>query len=156
LPGPAARVQALGLQPDGKRIVSAFDDRTMRVWDLSTTTWSLTEDFPASIRSFAFHPDDNVLAVGIDGGPRLIDATSLKFREWGGPECADCEVAAVAFDHSGSLFASALGATVHVTPLTGDEKPREFPSTAAERFLAFSDDGRLAMGGDAPSIRVMP
>ena len=64
--------------PDGRRVVSASDDRTLKVWDVATGKCVATlEGHSGGVRSVAMFPD----------GRRVVSGSTdnaLKF--WGVPE----------------------------------------------------------------------
>ncbi|WP_437291456.1 outer membrane protein assembly factor BamB family protein [Sorangium sp. So ce406] len=65
--GHAARVSACALSPDGQRIVSASNDRTLKVWDLATgKLLSTLEGHTGGVRACALSPD----------GQRIVSAAN--------------------------------------------------------------------------------
>jgi WD40 repeat protein/tRNA A-37 threonylcarbamoyl transferase component Bud32 len=75
LRGHEGAVCAVSFSPDGRRIVSASADRTLKVWDASTGHETLTiEGQLDQISSVAFSPDGSRIASGsADGELRLWD-----------------------------------------------------------------------------------
>ena len=58
-------VQALALSPDGKTIVSAHDDNSVRLWDMTTRTELITlKEHTEMINAVAFSPDNTTFASG--------------------------------------------------------------------------------------------
>jgi WD40 repeat protein len=65
LKGHAAWVRALVISPDGRILVSASDDNTIKMWDLATGRPVRTlKGHTGPIRSIAFSPDGRRLASG--------------------------------------------------------------------------------------------
>jgi WD40 repeat protein len=75
LRGHEGAVCAVSFSPDGRRIVSASADRTLKVWDAGTGHETLTiEGHLDQISSVAFSPDGSRIASGsADGELRLWD-----------------------------------------------------------------------------------
>ena len=65
LEGHAAGINAIALTPDGTRLVSASDDRTLKVWDLQTGSLLLTlEGHTGIVKAVAIAPDGSHLISG--------------------------------------------------------------------------------------------
>ena len=66
---------AVALSPDGKRLLSGGDDRTMRLWDLETSAEiSASASHPKPIWSVALSPDGKTAVSGCaDGNVRVWD-----------------------------------------------------------------------------------
>jgi WD40 repeat protein len=88
-PGHMGSVVSLAVSPDGRRLVSAGGDRTLRVWELATgkecallerATGARTAVYPAPHYPMAFSPDGALLAIpGQDGDRRqLIDLWDIR------------------------------------------------------------------------------
>jgi RNA polymerase sigma factor (sigma-70 family) len=150
-----SNVTCLAFSPDGKTLATA--DRTIRLWDLTTTKeirqFSSPDPRQHSVYSLAFSRDGKKLASaeGSDKTVKVWDVASGKelatFR--GHTEF----VIAVAFSPDGKSVASAGGEKiVKVWDLaTGKERLSLQGPVSGFRGLAFSPDGRLlasAGGGD--------
>jgi len=62
--------------PDGKRLLTASNDETVRLWDTKTGALQVTLiGHTSSVFSSAFSPDGKrVFTSGFDGTARLLDA----------------------------------------------------------------------------------
>jgi len=61
LEGHTQPVNAVGISPDGKTLVSCSEDRTVRFWDIETGSQTNQGDFLCN--ALAFSPDNNLLAI---------------------------------------------------------------------------------------------
>src|SRR5262249_31423941 len=78
LKGHTKRVTSAAFSPDGKRLVSAAEDKTVKVWDLETGQELLTVEGHSDHNGVAFSPDGHRLVAGsADGTVKIYDATPL-------------------------------------------------------------------------------
>jgi len=77
--GHSGGVTDVAFYPDGTRLASASDDRTVKLWDTETGDAVLTlRGHTAGVLDVAFSPDGNLLATGgIDLAVRIWDARPL-------------------------------------------------------------------------------
>jgi WD40 repeat protein/tRNA A-37 threonylcarbamoyl transferase component Bud32 len=71
-------VKAVVFSPDGKRLVSAGQDRTLRIWDAATGTETMTlRGHDGAVTAVAFAPrGERMASAGGDGTVRLWDAAT--------------------------------------------------------------------------------
>ena len=134
---------------DGKRLASASDDQTVKVWDTTSGLETLTlKGHTSSVLSVAFSPDGKWLASGSsDTTVKVWDITSG--RETLTLKGHTAEVTCVAFSADGKRLASASNdQTVKVWDTTSGRETLTFKRHIEWSCLAFSPDGtRLALGG---------
>ena len=66
----------MAFRPDGRRIVSASDDKTLKVWDAESGQETLTiKGHTSDVLSVAFSPDGRRIVSG-GGSPKVWDAES--------------------------------------------------------------------------------
>jgi WD40 repeat protein/tRNA A-37 threonylcarbamoyl transferase component Bud32 len=147
--GPTGIVEGLAFHPNGRRLASASEDRTVMIWDLPTGREVLQlRGHEGFCRGLAFSPTGSLLAsTSIDRTIRLWDATPLTGNE--GQEVptlteATSEVWSVAISPDGTqVAASGLDPMVRVCDARTREISRTFSDFTQVVFhLSFSRDGR--------------
>ena len=68
----------MAFSPDGRRIVSGSDDKTVKVWDAATGQETLTlKGHTGEVHSVAFSPDGRRIVSGsYDGTVKVWDAST--------------------------------------------------------------------------------
>ncbi len=126
LKGHSEVVRCVAFSPDGRRLASVSDDRTIRIWDVQRSKELLRIDGESTPFAVAFSPNGrHVLTAG--GGPRALNVKdSVQSRDvflWNSD--------------------------------TGDEVRRFNGHNGTVRAIAFSRDGRYAVsGGEDSTVRL--
>jgi WD40 repeat protein len=159
LRGHTSWVQALAYLPDGRTLVSASDDHTLRLWDLSTgQTRAVLEEHTDQVVTLSATADGNLVASGgYDRRVILWDLLGGKQRVL--PEKFEYRVNAVALSPDGQWLAAGCDkrptehravVTLRVTHLPtghGHAPLGEAAGVPAVWSLVFAPDGRTLAAG---------
>jgi WD40 repeat protein len=158
LKGHTEQVLSLAFSPDGRTLVSASYDCTVKLWEVLTRSLRVTlKGHTGGVYTVAFAPDGKRVASGDNHGVvRLWDPAgkalgSLKGRGWGKGGYVEC----LAFSPDGKTLA--VGRTADLA--TGElglwdvRAGRQYLTLSRDRgvvsSVSFSPNGRLLAGGDA-------
>ncbi|MGO9597291.1 MAG: TIR domain-containing protein [Isosphaeraceae bacterium] len=159
LRGHEGPIYALGFAPDG-RLVTAGDDRTARVWDLSSPQSEplVLPGHEGPIYALGFAPDGRLVTAGRDGTVRVWNLSSpqtepvvllvLRGHEgW---------IHALGFAPDGRLVTGGVDGTVRVSDLSSPQsEPVVLPGHEGWiNALGFAPDGRLVTAGEDSMVRI--
>jgi WD40 repeat protein len=154
--GHMGEVNGLSFSPDGRRLASASQDQTIRLWDVATGQETLVlREHTHRVNAVAFSPDGRRLAsASLDGTVRVWDA-ALRPKTLTFEGHAD-QVPGLAFSPDGRQIASASAdGTIKVwEAATGQEARNLVGHMGPVLGVAFSADGRIASGGQDGTVRV--
>ena len=135
-------VNSIAWSPDGKTIVSASEDETIKVWEVSTGKWqcqsTLTVD--SEVLSIVYSPSGDTVAVGCASGKVLIvDAVTIAVMRSVRGHCKESPEC-ICFEEEEEV---------------SDEEPFPRPDcpvtghSGLVSSVAFSADGRWVMSGSS-------
>jgi WD40 repeat protein len=148
---------AVAFSPNGKLLVSASTDRTIKLWDVASgSALHIMSEHAGAAFSVAFSSDGKIVASG--GSDKTVElwdvATGRALHTLSGHSGV---VLSVAFSPSGKLLASAgADGTVKLWDVASGHALRTLSGdTGSVRGVAFSPDGTtLASGGDDDTIKL--
>jgi WD40 repeat protein len=150
-------VCSIAISKDGKRLVSAGGDHTVRVWDMQISKELRRFEIEGDagfLHFVALSPDDNTLAVPTRDKIRFWDLKSGKELPAieNAPNTNDFAFAV--FSPDGKTLAIA-GSDVTLWDVASRKETRKLKTyVGAGRALAFSADGSLIAAGDGGAIRL--
>lgn len=136
LSGHADWVNACAISPDGQRIVSASDDGTLKVWDLSSgRLLSTLQGHATGVRS---------CAIGPDGQRAVSAAADGTLKVW---ELATGQLLPSLHGHSGWIYACAISPDGQRVASASDDETLKIWEVSSGRLLAtFEGHSRRVKG----------
>ena len=148
----AAIVFGLDVLPDGKRILSASVDKSVRIWDTESGEEVRRLDMDRPIYSAAVSPNGRLAMLGdTTGGVQLwdLDKGNLVHQLNGSP----CYIQGLAFSPDGRLgLVAGLIDVVRLWDLETGRELHQFPGHGQAHKAAFSPDGSLALTAGGPRM----
>jgi WD40 repeat protein len=153
LNGHKGLVNSVALSPDGRRIVSGSDDKTIRIWEWDDAkakfNFLTLKGNEAPVTSVAFSPDGRRIVSGSEDGTIMLwDAASGK-RIGSGLHSKERDRlivrTSVAFSRDGRRIVSGRSSTLQLwegSSLKHIDKPLESKNRGSMESVAFSPDGR--------------
>jgi WD40 repeat protein len=148
---------SVAFSPNGKLLVSASTDRTIKIWDLASgNALHVMSEHDGPAYSVAFSPDGKIVASG--GWDKTVELWDVVTgRELRGLSGHSQLVISVAFSPNGKLLASGgADGTVRLWDVASGHALRTLAGDSGSvRCVAFSPDGTmLASGGDDDTIKL--
>ncbi len=144
-----ARVTALALSADGRRVVSGSLDKSVRLWDIESAGVLFT--LPGNteeVTALAFNPQGTrIVGAAKDMLVRIWDPDAGRIL--GTLPAQETAVRALAFHPDGNRLAVASDDGVRLWDITTFQKLGRFAPDEVALAVAFSDDGtRIVVGGE--------
>ena len=155
----ANRLNECRLSPDGRFLLTASDDRTVKLWHADPARILTADQTDDPIRACNFSPDGRIaISASLDGGVRLWDPVTG--QETGRLPGHETGVTACGFSPDGRLLVSAeQDLTVRLWDLERRVELTQFPHPGDSAFggmanCAFSPDGTQILSAGGGTLRV--
>jgi len=152
--GGQGRLYSVGFSPEGEQLVTAGQDGTVRLWNLSGQKLAQFKGHQGDVNSVSFSPDGQRLATaGTDGRVRLWNLSGQKLAQFKGHQG---DVNGVSFSPDGKRLATAgADGTARLWNLSGKQLAQFKGHRGNVYRVSFSPDGkRLATAGKDGTARL--
>ncbi|MEO5345443.1 MAG: hypothetical protein H7834_03575 [Magnetococcus sp. YQC-9] len=165
----AGLARRIAMDPEGRYLVSASDDKTVRIWSITDGKLQLTLRVPlgfgneGALYAVAFSPDGRTVAVSGQTGPDWDDAYCIYLIDVQGGEIRRRivnlpeAVSHLAFSPNGvflaAVFAERFGLRVYTIPDGGQIYASE-PYQVPANWVDFAPDGRLMTSAYDGTVRL--
>ncbi len=154
LEGHNCKVISVSFSPDGKMIVSADEDGTIKFWSLDGRQWQILKGHRRQINSISFSPDGQTIASASYDG--TIKLWSLEGKELQTLQGHSSLVFSISFSSDGQTIASgSWDNTIKLWSLNGRERQTLQGHSQAVTSVSFSPDGQtLASASGEGTIKL--
>jgi WD40 repeat protein len=149
--GHTAPVHGLTVSADGRRVMSASDDATLRLWDsASGEQLAVFSEHRDKVWAVAFLPSDRqALSAGWDGTLKVWDVSTARALASFGPTSSGSALASLAVSYDGKkALSGGFDSVVRLWDLESKSELRAWEGHSDTVWaVAFSRDGRTAFSG---------